>query len=76
MAFIACQTVDSKRKIFADVKLSNRAYSQARGALARSTADFGSKHLSAVSTLHTFCGKECAQTCLCWLKYLIRFRLR
>jgi len=27
-------------------------------------------------SLHTFCGKECAQAGLCWLKYLIRFRLR
>jgi hypothetical protein len=76
MTFIACQVVDSKRKNFAVVKLSTRPYSQPAGASLRFIADFGSMGLSAASSLHTFCGKECAQACLCWLKYLIRFRLR
>ena len=76
MAFIARQVVDSKRKSFAGVKLSTRPYSQSASASPRPMAGFGSHGLSAVSSLHTFCGKECAQACLCWLKYLIRFRLR
>jgi hypothetical protein len=76
MAFIACQAIDFKRKSFAGVKLSISPYSQPAGAPRRFIADFGSKVLSAAASLHTFCGKECAQAGLCWLKYLIRFRLR
>ena len=76
MAPISHQAVDSKRKSFAGVKLGNSPYSQPGRALLRSMEDFSSTLLSAASTLHTFCGKECVQACLCCLKYLIRFRLR
>jgi hypothetical protein len=76
MVFIAYQAVDSKRKSFAGVKLSTNPYPHQAGASTPCVADFGSTALSAVSSLHTFCGKECAQACLRWLKYLIRFRLR
>jgi hypothetical protein len=76
MVAIACQAIDFKSKIFSGVKLSTIPYSQPAGASPRPMADFGSQRLSTASSLHTFCGKECAQARLCWLKYLIRFGLR
>jgi hypothetical protein len=72
MTFPLGQALDLKQRRVAGVKLSTRPYPHRPDRLAQFAG-----HIFVVgSSLHTFCGKECAQARLCELKWLIRFRLR
>lgn len=70
------QVYDFKKEIVSGGNLSTPALSTSPAGGRNAVTGFGEGALIRLPALHTFCGKECAQASLCWLKCLIRQGLR